>query len=86
MLKRILAFHAECEANRNLIQAAQTRDPAEREALLNLNTAIDQESKRLEMEQTDTVSDDALVDQIEKAIRDNPAEFPLLTKYYLNAE
>ena len=73
------------EAHRNLAQAAQTRDPAERDALLNLNKSIDQESKRLEMEQTDTVSDDALVDQIEKAIRDNPADFPLLTKYYLNA-
>ena len=73
------------EANRNLVQAAQTRNAAERDALLNLNKTIDAESKRLEREQTDTVSDDQLVDQIEKAIRDNPAEFPLLTKYYLNA-
>lgn len=66
--------------------AVQAQDPAERDALLNLNTVIDQESKRLEMEQTDSVTDDALVDQIEKAIRDNAAEFPLLAKYYLNAQ
>ncbi len=74
------------EANRNLVRAVQAQDPAERDALLNLNTVIDQESKRLEMEQTDSVTDDALVDQIEKAIRDNAAEFPLLAKYYLNAQ
>ena len=74
------------EVNRNLVQAAQTKDPAERDTLLNLNETITQESKRLEREQTDTVSDDQLVEQIEKAIRDNPTEFPLLTKYYLNAQ
>ena len=27
-----------------------------------------------------------IVERIEKEIRDNPAKYPLLTKYYLNAE
>ena len=58
----------------------------ENRAALNLNETLVQESMRREKEQTDTVSDDQLVEQIEKAIRDNPTEFPLLTKYYLNAE
>ena len=39
-----------------------------------------------ENQQTETLNDQQLVEFVEKAIRDNPNDFPLLTKYYLNAE
>ena len=44
------------------------------------------DAMRLEKEQTDTFSDDEIVELVEKTIRDNPQDYPLLTKYYLNAE
>ena len=39
-----------------------------------------------EIRQTQEVSDEAIVEMVENAIRSNPNDFPLLTKYYLNAE
>ena len=36
-------------------------------------------------EQAETMSDAQIVEMVENAIRDNPKDFPLLTKYYLNA-
>lgn len=38
------------------------------------------------LEQTETKTDAQIVELVENAIRDNPQEFPLLTKYDLNAE
>lgn len=38
-----------------------------------------------EIEQSQNVSDEALVELVENAIRSNPQDFPLLTKYYLDA-
>jgi hypothetical protein len=43
------------------------------------------EMRRLETEQTETLTDAQIVDLVETAIRSNPQSFPLLTKYYLNA-
>ncbi len=39
-----------------------------------------------ENQQTETLNDQQIVELVEKAIHDNPNDFPLLTKYYLNAE
>ncbi len=39
-----------------------------------------------EIRQTQEVSDEAIVEMVENAIRSNSNDFPLLTKYYLNAE
>ena len=39
-----------------------------------------------EIRQSETKSDEQIVELVENAIRDNPNDFPLLTKYYLNAE
>ena len=39
-----------------------------------------------EIRQSETKSDEQIVELVESAIRDNPQDFPLLTKYYLNAE
>jgi hypothetical protein len=39
-----------------------------------------------EIRQSETMSDAQIVELVENAIRDNPNDFPLLTKYYLNAE
>ncbi len=38
-----------------------------------------------ETQQTENLSDQQIVDLVENAIRSNPQDFPLLTKYYLNA-
>ena len=45
---------------------------------------IEEEMARLETAQTETLSDQQIVELVEKSIRDNPQDFPLLTKYYLN--
>ena len=39
-----------------------------------------------EIAQTDTLSDREVVELVENAIRTRPQDFPLLVKYYLNAE
>ncbi len=39
-----------------------------------------------EIEQTETLTDRQVVELVENAIRTRPQDFPLLTKYYLNAE
>lgn len=46
---------------------------------------INDEMERLETAQTETLSDQQIVELVEKSIRDNPQDFPLLAKYYLNA-
>ena len=46
---------------------------------------INEEMARLETAQTETLSDQQIVELVEKSIRDNPQDFPLLAKYYLNA-
>ncbi len=44
------------------------------------------EVRQREIEQTETMSDAQIVEMVENAIRSRPQDFPLLTKYYLNAE
>lgn len=41
-----------------------------------------EEMRRLEAEQTENMSDEQIVEMVEKAIHDHPKELPLLTKYY----
>ena len=38
-----------------------------------------------EIDQTENLSDEQIVELVENAIRSRPQDFPLLTKYYLNA-
>ena len=47
---------------------------------------IDQQILQSEKQQTDTLSNQQIVDLVENAIRTRPQDFPLLTKYYLGAE
>lgn len=47
--------------------------------------AIEAEATNAEI-QLANLSDEEVVERIEKEIRDNPTKYPLLTKYYLNAE
>ena len=63
---------AKTDVERNMLQQEQKRK-------------VDDAMCR-EKEQTDTLSDDEIVELVEKTIRDNPQDYPLLTKYYLNAE
>ena len=42
--------------------------------------------RQQEIQQTDTMTDEQIVEMVENAIRSRPNDFPLLTKYYLNAE
>jgi len=41
-----------------------------------------EEMRRLEAEQTENMSDEQIVEMVEKAIHDHPKELPLLNKYY----
>ena len=58
---------------------------AEAELKAREKRSIEEEMARLETAQTETLSDQQIVELVEKSIRDNPQDFPLLTKYYLNA-
>ncbi len=61
-------------------------DGPERNAKVAERERLVAEMRRLETEQTETLSDAQIVDLVESSIRDDPADFPLLTKYYLNAD
>ena len=65
--------------------AQMPRGPA-RDALMAQSEQVKKEGLELEKRQAETMSDDELVEMIEKTIRDNPATFPLLNKYYINAD
>jgi hypothetical protein len=47
---------------------------------------LERQMRELEIQQTETLNDQQIVDLVENAIRSRPQDFPLLTKYYLNAE
>ncbi len=51
-----------------------------------LQKVVEDEIRAKETEQTETLSDAQVIDLVENAIRDNPQDFPLLAKYYLNAD
>jgi len=67
-------------------EIANLPDGPERNAKVADRERLVAEMRRLETEQTETLTDAQIIDLVEKAIRDNPKDFPLLTKYYLNAE
>ena len=46
---------------------------------------LERQSNEAETRQTEILTDQQIVDLVENAIRSNPQDFPLLTKYYLNA-
>lgn len=64
------------------IRFAQLPDGPERNALKAESEKAKKDGRDLEAQQAATMSDDELVAMIEKTIRDNPATFPLLNKYY----
>ena len=66
-------------------EIANLPDGQERNAKRAERESLVAEMRRLETEQTETMSDAQIVELVEKSIRDNPKDFPLLTKYYLNA-
>lgn len=47
---------------------------------------LEHQINEVEVRQTETLSDQQVVDLVENAIRPNPQDFPLLTKYYPNVE
>ena len=47
---------------------------------------LEQQMHQAEIDQTENLSDEQIVEMVENAIRSRPNDFPLLTKYYLNAE
>ena len=55
-------------------------------AARNLRDELNAELDAKEREQTENLSDQDIVDLVENVIRSSPKDFPLLTKYYLNAE
>ena len=56
------------------------------EAVQKLKEKAENEVRAQERNQTDTLTNQQVVDLVENAIRSRPQDFPLLTKYYLNAE
>ena len=47
---------------------------------------LERQMREVEIQQTENLSDQRIVDLVENAIRSRPQDFPLLTKYYLNAQ
>ena len=47
---------------------------------------VEDEIHAQEIEQTSTLSDAQIVELVENAIRESPDDFPLLSKYYLDAD
>ena len=60
--------------------------PNEKLAVQDLHAQIMDGVKERQIEQTETMTNAQIVEMVENVIRDNPQDFPLLTKYYLNAE
>ncbi len=89
-LRRALMHEAE------LLTKATSPLAEKREEIIRLKMGENREDRlqgeALETEVTDAeiaiaqLTDEQIVERIEKEIRDNPAKYPLLTKYYLNAE
>ena len=82
------ARHADLkQALENLIMlGARNASPEEKLAAENVRRHIQDDVSRMEIEQTESKTDAQIVEMVENVIRDNPQDFPLLTKYYLNAE
>ena len=73
--------------SRNVTDLEQNGAPAnEIAAARNLRDELNAELDAKEREQTENLSDQDIVDLVENVIRSSPKDFPLLTKYYLNAE
>ena len=60
--------------------------PNEKLAVQNWHDQIMDGVRERQIEQTETMTNAQIVGMVENVIRDNPKDFPLLTKYYLNAE
>ena len=70
----------------NLIMLdARNASQEEKLAAENVRNQIQADIGRMEIEQTENKTDAQIVEMVENVIRDNPQDFPLLTKYYLNA-
>ena len=64
---------------------ARKAPPNEKLAVQNLHDQIMNDVHAREIEQTETMTNAQIVEMVENVIRNNPQDFPLLTKYYLNA-
>lgn len=82
------ARHAEIGAIQNKIIQLDQLDAPENavNAMQNIKEQVANEVREQEKHQTDTMSDEQIVEMVENAIRSRPQDFPLLTKYYLDAE
>ena len=70
-----------------LAQLSASRAPEnEMQAVQDLQKVVTDDIHAKEIEQTNTLSDAQIIDLVENTIRDNPNDFPLLSKYYLNAD
>ena len=57
-----------------------------KKAIQDIRDQVVNDVRQQEIQQTDTMTDEQIVEMVENAIRSRPNDFPLLTKYYLNAE
>ncbi len=56
------------------------------QAMQDIRDQVVNDVRQQEIQQTETMTDEQIVEMVENAIRSRPQDFPLLTKFYLNAE
>ena len=79
------SYPLEAEHDQLQNEIANLPDDPERQLKTARQAEIETQMYQREKEQTDTLTDQQIVDLVENAIRSRPQDFPLLTKYYLNA-
>ena len=75
----------EAERKRLTIELMNLPDGPEFNAKNARKRELEQQMHQAEIDQTENLSDEQIVELVENAIRSRPQDFPLLTKYYLNA-
>ena len=74
------------QANQMLADILSMRSGPERDAKQREMLELRKQGGQAEVEQTESLDDAQVVEMVENAIRSNPQDFPLLTKYYIDAE
>ena len=64
------------------IEILSMKNSPERTEKQNQMKALQKQAREAEIAQTENLSDEQVVEMVEKAIRDNAADFPLLSQYY----
>ena len=80
------SYTLEAEHKQLIIELGPLPEGPARQAKTARKTALETQMAQRETAQTENLTDAQIIDLVENAIRSRPQDFPLLTKYYLNAE